>query len=625
MRRDDRASLMCGLTFIHQGGALNGELERRTGSALTRMRHRGPDGHGVISGPGWAIGHRRLSIIDVAGSPQPMRDPRQRYFLAYNGEVYNYRDLRRRLSNDWDFLTDGDTEVVLAGLICHGPTFLDRMEGMWAIVLWDSSVNRLTLIRDRMGKKPLYYQVSADGMACASELPALRNLVGAPWHEDEDSTADYLRYGYCLPGYTAYREVREVLPGHVMQWDADEGRVDQSAYWRLTPGRFSGTRQEAGEQLSAALSSAVRRRLVADVEVGAFLSGGVDSSLICALVRKTIGQPLKTFTIGFPEIAFDERRYARIAADALGTEHYEQVLKGWDEAELERLLLDHVGQPFADASLLPTSLVSQVAASKVKVALSGDGGDELFSGYERYRARTILRWYTRLPRGLRYLAERAVRTLPEPTAHHSRSLVKKAHLFVDIVGRLKAETPYFAPLLLDPDLLDRLAPELKGRGHAAPGIPEQTAPDDIARMMLADALIYLPQDILVKVDRASMAHSLEARAPFLDREVVELAFTLPTDWHRGSGGGKRMLRKTFAKSLPEALWNRRKQGFGVPIHSWFRGALGERFVELAQSPAHSLTRGVLHQLLADHRAGGRDHGYRLWLLYSYLLWKRSTA
>jgi len=617
---------MCGLAFLLDRRIPLAQAEQRMNVCLTTMHHRGPDDSRIEHAGDALLGHRRLSIIDLAGSRQPMVDPRGRYVLAYNGEIYNYAEARSRLEGRWTFTTRGDTEVLLAGLVLEGADFLDRLEGMWAFALWDAQERRLLLGRDRMGKKPLFFQLlRGGGLACASELPALRKLNDEPWHEDEHSTADYLRHGYPMPGYTAWREVREILPGHVASWQPD-GELQQRAWWQLRPRSFEGTRESAAAKLREAFVAAVERRMVADVEVGAFLSGGVDSSLVCAIIRQELDRPLKTFTIGFEEAAFDERRYARLASDAFGTDHHEEVLTGWDEAELERLLLDHVGQPFADASLLPTAMVSRVAARQVKVALSGDGGDELFSGYQRYQARNILRWYTRLPKGLRHLAEKAVRALPEPTAHHSRSILKKAHLFMDIVARQQAETPYFAPLMFDPAHLRRLAPGLEGMGHPPPGIPEQTFPDDITRMMLADALIYLPQDILVKVDRASMAHSLETRAPFLDREVVELAFSLPRRWHRHGVSGKRMLFEAFSDLLPATLWRRRKQGFGVPIHAWFRGELGTRLLSLVQeNKSAPLSANAVRALVAEHRQGSRDHGYRLWVLYAYLLWRQQSS
>lgn len=616
---------MCGLGFLFNLSIPLQQAEQRMQACLRAQHHRGPDDSRMEYRGGAHIGHRRLSIIDLAGSIQPMSDPSGCYWLAYNGEIYNYVEVRNRLEGRWSFATQGDTEVLLAGLVLEGLDFLDRLEGMWAFALWDTQEHRLMLGRDRMGKKPLFFQLlPGGGLACASELPSLRKLSDIPWHEDEHSTADYLRYGYPMPGYTAWREVREVLPGHVGHWQPNE-ELQQQAWWQLRPRSFSGNQESAKAQLREALVKATECRMVADVEVGAFLSGGVDSSLICAIIRQEINRPLKTFTIGFEEAAFDERRYARLASDVLGTDHYEEVFTGWDEAELESLLLNHVGQPFADTSLLPTTMVSRVAAGQVKVAISGDGGDELFSGYQRYQARNILRWYTRLPMGLRHLAEKAVRALPEPSAHHSRSLLKKAHLFMDIVAHQKVETPYFAPLMFDPLHLRQLAPALEGMGHPPPGIPEQTVPDDILRMMFADALIYLPQDILVKVDRASMAHSLEARAPFLDREVVELAFSLPCSWHRRDIRGKRMLFETFSDLLPTTIWRRRKQGFGVPVHEWFRGRLGDRLLMLAnESKCGPVSSETTSALLAEHRQGRRDHGNRLWLLHAYFLWKESS-
>lgn len=612
---------MCGIAFLFEAGASKEAAVSRTLACLEAMRHRGPDDGRLNVAGGAVIGHRRLSIIDLSGSTQPMSDPLGRYWLTYNGEIYNFAEIRRSLERRWNFATHGDTEVLLAGLVLDGVRFLDRLEGMWAFALWDVEAQQLLLGRDRMGKKPLFFQrLHSGGLACASELPALRKLSAVPWHEDLDSTADYLRYGYAMPGYTAWREVQEIRPGAVAYWKPGEA-VSQVAWWELRPACTDATTDQAQAQLRESLITAVRRRLVADVDVGAFLSGGIDSSLICAIVRLDLGLPLKTFTIGFRDTAFDERRFARAAADHLATDHYDEVLEEWDERRLERLILDHVGQPFADSSLLPTALVSEVAAKRVKVALSGDGGDELFSGYQRYQARNILRWYSRLPSGLRHLAEKTVRALPEPTAHHSRSLLKKAHLFMDIVERQKAETPYFAPVMFSPTQMRRLAPDLTGMGHPPVAIPPQTELDDITRMMFADALIYLPQDILVKVDRASMAHSLEARAPFLDRSVVELAFSMPRRWHRRWGSGKRMLRGVFGSHLPWALWRRRKQGFGVPIHAWFRGSLGERLVALANEVRSPLSARMIEGLLAAHTKGGRDNGYRLWIPYAYLLWR----
>jgi asparagine synthase (glutamine-hydrolysing) len=617
---------MCGLTFIHESGAEEANLRACSADALERLQHRGPDGHGLSTGPGWAAGHRRLSIIDIGGSSQPMWDPAHRYCLTYNGEVYNYRQLRSDLEGKWDFSTQGDTEVVLAGLVLYGPDFFSRMEGMWALALWDSEAEVLLLARDRMGKKPLFYSASSKGISCASEIPALRALAKANWQEDLDSTADYLRYGYFLPGYTAWREVREVLPGHFAWWSPGKAQPEQFQYWQLQLATFSGSQKEAAETLRHEMVEAVRRRMVADVEVGAFLSGGVDSTLVCAIVRTVLGLPLKSFTIGFSDPSYDEREYASRAAKHLGTTHFAEELGAFCPEDLERLQVAHLGMPFHDSSILPTALVSRVAASHVKVALSGDGGDELFSGYQRYQARAILRWYTKLPQPLRQRGESLLRALPEPDQHHSRNILKKAHLFCDVADRLKEETPYIAPIMFQRSLRLELAPDIVDRGHAVPQLLESARADDLLQMMYADALVYLPQDILTKVDRASMAASLEARAPFLDRTVVELAFSMPRSWHRRGMRGKRMLQMAFGDLLPGWTWNRRKQGFGVPLQQWFRHDLGRSLEQLAQEPdLGPLNATSIMRLLDQHRAGTRDRGNRLWLIYSYLRWRNRPA
>lgn len=595
-------------------------------AALGKMTHRGPNAGHSVSGNGFCAGHRRLAIIDLAGSTQPMQDQSRRWTLVFNGEIYNYQELRRALSSRWVFQTHGDTEVVLAGLILEGGAFLKKAEGMWALALWDAGSATLLLTRDRLGKKPLYYEVSEQdhSFCCASELPALRCLTRQTWQEDEDSSADFFRFGLQLPGITAYRGVKELLPGHLLYWTP--GHTPRTEpYWQLTPTTASLGQEDACTALRKELTGAVQKRLVADVEVGAFLSGGIDSSLIVGLMAQQ-GQSPKTFTIGFDDPSYDERIFARQIAELFKTDHQEKLLTHFTRENLEQLILSHVGQPFTDSSLLPTALVSQMAATSVKVVLSGDGGDELFSGYQRYQARAILRWYTRIPKQLRQGLHHSIRLLPEPMVHHSRSLLKKAHLFADVADRLGEETPYIAPIMFTRREMYDLCPDIATRGHPPPGLPVEAKSDDIARMMVADALVYMPQDILVKVDRASMAYGLEVRAPFLDHRVVELAFSMPRHWHRRGLAGKRMLRQAFTGLLPENLWQRRKQGFGVPINAWFRQSLGHDLRQLMyDTPGHPINPRFVEHLLARHIQGGRDYGYRLWAIYIYLLWHSSLC
>lgn len=607
---------MCGLIFHYHGEPVSSALvEERAKCALRALAHRGPDAQKISDSGPVIFGHARLSIIDLVASQQPMMTSDGRFSLVFNGEIYNYRELRDALAARWNFQTEGDTEILLAGLVLEGEGFLPRLEGMWAFAFWDHAEQILLLSRDRMGEKPLYYTRTQQGFACASELPALRALLGVAWGEDVDAVADYFRYGYCLPGYTTWKDVFEVRPGCLLRWSPGQSPVERS-YWQIpVPGDRSLV---TDEEMVESLEQAVRKRLIADVEVGAFLSGGIDSSLVCALAQPQLSQPIRTYTIGFEEKSYDERLYAAQAARHIGTRHKARTLAEWNESLLEKLLRQHIGQPFADASLLPTALVGEFASQDVKVALSGDGGDELFGGYQRYQARMILRWYQRLPRSLRRFAETAIRALPEPAAHHSRSIIKKAHLFVDVAQRQQDETPYVAPVIFGSAHFAELFPSLIGRGCKPPELLEETHLEDLQRMLYGDALVYLPQDILLKVDRASMAYGLETRAPFLDHRVVELAFSRPVNQHVSLGNGKRWLKSAFYNRLPEGIWNRRKQGFGVPVNDWFRGTLGEVLRTRLREHAGPIDRAVALRYLDEHQYKGRDHGYRLWLLHSYL-------
>jgi len=611
---------MCGVLFLYDTCLTPEECRARGGQALLALAHRGPDEGADAYHAGAWLGHRRLSIIDLGSSKQPMFDPEGRHALSYNGEIYNYRELREELLGKWTFRTSGDTEVLLAGLVTKGPKFLDRMEGMWAFVLWDAKQRRLLAARDRFGKKPLYFAVVDRRMACASELPALKRLLAqGSWSEDLDSTADYFRYGYALPGKTAFVGINEILPGHWLEWRAEDGALSQRRYWSLPAERFGGSVIEGEELLRSGIHRAVARRMVADIEVGCLLSGGIDSTIVASQAAALAApRRLKTFTVSFADASYDESPFARAVASELQCEHHEEVLASHDPDTIQGLIARHFGQPFADPSVLPTALVSRLAARSVKVALSGDGADEVFCGYERYRARVILRWYTRIPVGLRGIAEQAILRLSEPTAHHSGSLRKKAHLFIRQIRQWQRATPYVAPELFAPEWIERLLPDLAKRGHAAPELPAAKSPGDIEAMMRTDALVYLPQDILQKTDRASMAHSLELRAPFLDSDLVTLAYSFPTNWHAGLVRGKRLLRRAARDLLPDPVARRGKQGFSVPVGDWFRGALGDLMPTMLTRDPGPLDPTVAAKLLREHRSGSRDHGLQLWAIYVYL-------
>lgn len=610
---------MCGIVFYYDRLTSTETAYIRVDAAIQKIVSRGPDEQNIHPHPPAYLGHTRLSIVDLSDSHQPMYSPEGRFSLVFNGEIYNFQELRAQLEGLWSFRTRGDTEVLLAGLVLEGEGFVRRLEGMWSFAFWDRVEERLLLSRDRMGKKPLYYFQHEGGFACASELPALRCLAKTAWSEDVDSTADYFRYGLCLPGYTLWNKVYEVLPAHNLIWESDR-TVEQLPHWSIKlPGNLNGFSKEDDAELRQALSRAVQKRLVADVEVGAFLSGGIDSSVIASLAQSSLDTPLKTYTIGFKDKGFDESTYAKQVADYLGTEHKCEILDEWNERALEDLLISRFGQPFSDVSLLPTALVSRVAAEEVKVVLTGDGADELFGGYQRYQARRLLQWYFRLPVGLRKYASDVVRRLPEPMAHHSHSLLKKAQLFIDISDRYDSKVPYVAPTLFSPQEFSSLFPALSGMGHSYEHIDLETGLGDLERMLYFDTQVYMTQDILPKVDRATMAYGLEARSPFLDHKVVELAFSKCAKQHFRIGSGKRWIRRAFRNDIPLSIWKRRKQGFGVPVHNWFRGELGDRFRQLLLQDSGLVDPALAGSLLTEHQEGKRDNGYRLWAIYAYFL------
>jgi asparagine synthase (glutamine-hydrolysing) len=615
---------VCGITFLHDAARGREGVAARCRAAIHAMAHRGPDGIETAGDEHWHMGHARLAIIGISDGQQPMSDAAVRWSIVYNGEIYNYAELRDELASRWTFRTHSDTEVLLAGLALDGAAFLTRLNGMWAFALWDRVERSLLLARDRLGKKPLYVRGDRERFACASELPALRTLTGISPAVDLDSLADTLRYGCALPGHTIDQGSSEVMPGHVMRWQPGT-LPQQEPYWSLPQQSSVGS---DGARVLDLLESAVRYRLVADVEVGAFLSGGVDSSLVSALAARHTDHRLRTFSIGFADASYDESSYAARMAQFLGTEHETAVYAGSDRAEMLQLLVRHVGMPFGDASLLPTAAVSALAARRVKVALSGDGADELFGGYQRYLGRVLLRWYSRLPAPLQRSAESLLRVLPEPLHHHSRSLLKKAQLFVRNASLVRGAhaADYVAPRFFSDAELAELAPGLAGRGHAAPALPERVRGDDVLAMMCADALVYLPQDILVKTDRASMAHSLEQRCPFLDYRLVELALSGASAQHFRGLRGKALLRTAVDALAPPWLWRRRKQGFAVPLGAWFRGELADDLLSgLQRSGQDWVDPSAVRRLVDAHRSGGVDHGQRLWLLWTYAVWINTVA
>jgi asparagine synthase (glutamine-hydrolysing) len=634
---------MCGITgavWSAAGAALSPDVLARMTAALA---HRGPDdsgsyqsafhlrpGYGAM--PGVALGHRRLSIIDVAGGHQPLANEDESVWIAFNGEIYNHRELRMRLEGSGHrFRSRSDTETIVHLYEDEGLDFLRHMNGMFALAIWDANHRRLVLARDRLGEKPLYYRLEAERLLFASELKSLLEVPGVSREIDPQALDEYLTYQYVPHPRTIFRGFCKLPPAHYGVYA--DGRWTTRCYWQ--PNFNYENPAPAGEyveQLRELLASSVRMRLESDVPLGAFLSGGVDSALIVGLMQQSMGRQVKTFSIGFGHQEFDETAAARETANRLGSEHHEFRVEAHCVDILPRLVW-HYDEPFADSSAIPTYYVAKLTRQHVTVALTGDGGDELFAGYSRYRAVRLASRLDRLPAWLRRAAgsplwQRAAR------GRSQRSLLRRAVRFGEALGYRPARRyldwmsmfnePRRAELYTD-GFLAKL-PDADPLEFLAAAMARSRSRDAVTAASLADLVTYLPCDLMTKVDIASMANSLECRAPFLDHRVVELAARMPIGYKLRRGRGKRILRDAFGELLPAALVRRPKMGFGVPLAHWFRDELRDLARDVLLEP-RAAARGyfrpeVVRRMLDEHQAGTFDHAYRLWGLLFLELWQR---
>jgi asparagine synthase (glutamine-hydrolysing) len=602
---------ICGIASTN-GSAVTDRVAAMSGTLV----HRGPDSFGEFSDGDVALAARRLSIIDLETGDQPIANEDGTVHVVQNGEIYNYRELRRDLERAGHrFRTHGDTEVLLHLYEEHGDRFAERLRGMFAVAIWDVRRRRLVLARDRFGIKPLYYRAVDRELSFASELRALpRGEI------DLDALEAFLAFNAIPAPLTIFRDVRKLPAGHLLVWT--DGEIELERFARPAPSAEIRTDDEAElvEELRSRLRDSVRAHLVSDVPVGVLLSGGVDSAFLAALAAQETADQLHTFSIGFEERSFDELAGARSVAERYGTSHHELVLRP-DAALLLPALADAFDEPFADSSALPTYLVSQLAANDVKVALSGEGGDELFGGYYTYAADLLA---ARVG-GLARLAAPLVERLPTSTAkasfdYRAKRFVRAAHL--PPLERHHGWKEIFSP---------ELRTELTGRANAFDPVDllraryrETEGSDELSRLQDVDLGVYLVDDLLVKTDRASMAHSLEARVPYLDTVVTNLALALPTR-HKIRGFSKKvLLRKAAAPLLPREIVHGKKRGFSIPAAAWLRGEL-EPFARETLS-ADVLRRqgffdpGVVTRLLDDHVAGREDRSRQLWGLLAFTLW-----
>jgi len=593
-------------------GTTNGRIDEM----LRALVHRGPDSGGSYTDGPVALGARRLSIIDLAGGDQPIENEDGSCVVVQNGEIYNYPELRRELERCGHvFKTRCDTEVHLHLYEEHGPEYARLLRGMFAVALWDSRRRRLVLARDRYGIKPLYYRNVGGALEFASELRALpRGDI------DLDALEAFLAFNSIPAPYSIFRDIRKLPAGHVLVWQ-ENGALELTRYARPGPLPVRDDDEaELVEELRARLRDSVRAHLLSDVPVGVLLSGGVDSAVLAALAAQETSDAVHTFTIGFEERSFDERADARLVAERYGTDHHELLVKPDPQLLLETLA-DVFDEPFADSSALPTYLVSQLATEHVKVALSGEGGDELFGGYYTYAADLLAQRFG----GLAGLARPLVERLPTSTA--KASFDYKAKRFV--------RAAHLPPLERHHGWKEIFSPELRAELRGAAGdfdpvdvyrarYAETAGAPELARLQDVDFGIYLVDDLLVKTDRASMANSLEARVPFLDSVVTNFAFSLPTR-HKVRGLSKKvLLRKAAEPLLPREVVHGRKRGFSIPAAAWLRGEL-EPFARATLSPETLRRQGffepaVVTRLIDEHVNGAEDRSRQLWGLLAFTLW-----
>ena len=632
---------MCGITgglWFEDSAALAPKVLDRMTDALT---HRGPDDRGTylqpiksdVTGdvPGVALGFRRLSIIDLESGAQPMSNEDGSVWMVFNGEIYNFAELRKRLEGAGHrFRTESDSETIVHLYEDLGTECFEHLNGMFAIAIWDAHKKQLVLARDRLGKKPLFYQWKNRQLLFGSELKAMAECSAFDRRIDAGSIDQFLTYQYVPHPRTIYAASNKIPPGHFAVFSESGYRVRN--YWKVDwAGETDIGEQEANGRLQSLMRDSIRLRLRSDVPLGAFLSGGVDSSLIVALAQEQLDRPIHTFSIGFREADFDESQYAKQVAAWTRSEHHEYQVTP-DAVSILDDLVWHYDEPFGDSSAIPTWYLSKWTRQHVTVALSGDGGDELFAGYDRYRALWMSRWMDRiLPIGP-ILGSRMIQGLP--SSNRQRSFIRRLKRFGEAANQPMARR-YMNWLQIFPE---RMRADLY-RDDFVQQLPEEDpfeffesawlgvgSRDLVSKASLSDLVTYLPCDLMTKVDIASMAHSLECRQPFLDYRLVEFAASLPASLKMRSGRGKQILRSAFDRMLPRQIWNRKKMGFGVPLGSWFQNelrSLTEQRLLSDDSRCQQFFRAdALNSLVQQHMTGKVNHCYRLWNLLVLESWLR---
>ncbi|TMC54161.1 MAG: asparagine synthase (glutamine-hydrolyzing) [Chloroflexi bacterium] len=620
---------MCGICGVAGGDPARGrELVERMSAAMV---HRGPDDEGIAQVDGVSLGMRRLSIIDLSGGHQPMHNEDSTVWVVQNGEIYNHLKLREDLiAAGHVFVTQSDTEVLVHGYEQWGEHVVERLNGMFAFALVDRRAGIVFLARDRMGIKPLHYAVDGDRLVFASELkgllrdPALRRGI------DPVALDEYLAYEFVPSPRSIVKGVNKLRPGHTLRWSVAEGKAQVKRYWAPSLNVDGGERErdldEECAELRAVLRESVRKELISDVPLGVFLSGGIDSSAVTAMMTQ-LGGDVKSFSVGFAERSFDEASYAREVARHLGTDHHELTLEPSMLLGLVPKLPVLLDEPLGDASIIPTYLLSAFTRQHVKVALGGDGGDELFGGYPTLQAHRLAGYYMRAPGALRRgVVEPMVRRMPVSRRNLSFDFRAKRFVAGAAYGAAERHQRWmgsFAP----EERAAVLSPAMRGNGAAV--LEEFGSFDPLHQALMLDMRLYLENDILVKLDRASMMASLEGRVPLLNNDFVSYATGLPLNMKLRGLRSKFLLKRALRGILPDRILNRPKKGFGIPVAEWFRGPLKEQMLSVL-SPERIAREGffdsgAVSALISEHLAGRRDNRKQLWTLFAFELWHEGYA
>jgi asparagine synthase (glutamine-hydrolysing) len=620
---------MCGIV-----GIVRSDKSDVDQALLARMcaaiRHRGPDEDGFYVKGAVGLGMRRLAIIDLKSGQQPIHNQDRTAWIVFNGEIYNYRELRDQLEKlGHTFYTNSDTEAIVHAYDQYGADCPKHLRGMFAFAIWDERTEELFLARDRVGKKPLLYAEVNGQFIFGSEFSALLLHPGISKDVDAEALHHYLSF-MCVPApLTAYRAIRKLEPGHTLRWRKGEIKIER--YWQPDfSKKVDYSEQEAGERAIEILRDAVKVRLMSEVPLGAFLSGGIDSSAVVALMSEESSTPVKTFSIGFEEQDFSELQHARRVAEHVGADHHEFIVRP-DALEVLPILVEHYGEPYADSSAIPTYYVARETRRHVTVALNGDGGDESFAGYERYAAMRLAERYHRIPALLRETVMRQAIELM-PASQTKRSRVRDVKRFIQAASLPKVERYLRWVSVFDTQAKQDLYSEefqrqtqsVSAANLLDPWFARANGSGIVDAALLTDIMTYLPNDLLVKVDIATMANSLEARSPFLDHHVIEFAASLPEKFKLRGLTTKYLLKRILKKLLPAENLDRRKMGFGVPIGPWFRGQL-QPFLRATLLTEAALKRGLfkpeaVKQLVELHTRGERDYSHQLWTLLMLELW-----